>query len=84
MAWIVVCNENEGAVGTGPQQPKLFATREEAIDWIAKNKDSFPNCSLHPLEHKGVSHGVVSAVMETEETPNVSGYQIFTFDFSKF
>ncbi len=90
MVWIIFCNENNGVVGVGPQQPKTFSTQNDALRWIEENKDQFPNCELRTKEIGDSSDisaspdvpKAISSVMETKEVPNLPGYKIYVFDFS--
>ncbi|QQD72320.1 hypothetical protein [Acidithiobacillus ferrivorans] len=84
MVWIITCNKDNGAVGTSLHEPKFFDTKQAALDWISENKGLFPDCKLDPEECKPVGPGIITATIETKEPPEISGYQIYQYDFSNF
>lgn len=84
MVWIVTCNKNNGAVGTSTGEPKKFGTKQDALDWISKNKNAFPECNLQPEEVKPIKEGIITPILETKEPPEVEGYKIYQYDFTKF
>lgn len=87
MVWIITCNKNNGAVGKSSGGPETFNTEQEAHDWISKNKRLFPDCKLYPEEFIQNKQGIInptSTVLETKEPPEVSGYQLYMYDFTNF
>ncbi len=84
MVWIITCNKNNGAVGTSLRKPKMFNTKQAALDWISENRSLFPKCNLYPEEFKPTSPGIITATIETKEPPEIFGYQIYQYDFSNF
>lgn len=85
--WIITCNKNNGAVGTLSGEPMMFNTKQEAHNWILTNKESFPDCKFCPEELIQNNQGIInpiSMVIESNEPPNISGYQLYIFDVTNF